>query len=117
MAKRLIVCLLAFSFIFSAAASRAFSYFEESPWRQKETYNERMTGKLGFGFANLVIGPFEIFQEPYKALSEGDFFWGGVGKGIVNGILDPVGGALQLITFPFTFRDIRLPEGGTDMVY
>lgn len=118
MARRVWLIFLILVTLFSAVGPVCFaSYFENSPWRDEATYNRRMMQKFGFGFANLVIGPFELFQEPYKSVQDEEMMWKGLGRGLVNGIIDCIGGALHMITFPVTALDIRLPEGGTDLVY
>ncbi len=117
MARRVWLIFLILVTLFSTVGSVGFAYFEESPWRDEATYNRRMMQKLGFGFANLVIGPFELFEEPYKSVKEEEMMWKGLGRGLANGIIDAVGGALHMITFPVTALDIPLPEGGTDLVY
>lgn len=93
-----------------------FAYFEPSPWVEETSYNRKMTQKFLFGYTNLILGWLEIFQEPYQALKEDRMVWRSVGLGLFNGVVDTVGGALQVVTCFITPLDIPLPEGGTDIV-
>jgi len=92
-----------------------------NPWTQEDTKGKEALGKFKYGMMNLLFGWTEVFQEPFEAYHEssgkewnhraGDTITGLMG-GIVYGITDTVGGALDLVTFPATDLSIDLPEGG-----
>ena len=90
--------------------------YTASPWTHEAGYTNQMVGKLGFGIKNLLLGWTELFTEPKDALSAGTNFFVGVGKGLMNGLGQEVGGALHLVTFPITAIDVALPEGGTQLL-
>ena len=105
MMKKITVFLL----VFALLASPAFAAFEASPWTSESGYGQKATGKLVFGLKNLLLGWTEIFTEPYESKSIQ-----GVGKGLFNGIVDTVGGALHTVTFFVPQVDVKLPDGGVD---
>ena len=111
MLKKFVISFLVFVMLIGFG-SQAKAYFEESHWVAKPTYNQRMVHKLIFGVGNLTCGWVEIVQEPYEAVKRKEMFWRGVSLGIFNGIVDTIGGALHILTFPVTPLDIELPEGG-----
>ena len=90
-----------------------------SPWAAETTYKGKVIGKLDYGFKNTLGGWTEIFTET----SEGDpnckcqiaGAAKGLGRGLVYGVADTVGGLLHLITFPFPQIDVPLPEGGVTL--
>jgi hypothetical protein len=86
-----------------------------SPWTDEIGYGNRAGGKFVFGLKNVLLGWTEIFTQPGDSINEGDNFFVGVGKGLVNAVGQEIGGALHLITFPITGIDIPLPEGGTNL--
>ena len=85
-----------------------------SPWTQETTYGGKVTGKLDFGIKNVLGGWTQMITQPKKFHKEGKCACQGLGKGIGYFIVDTVGGALHLVTFPIPF-DIPLPEGGVDL--
>ncbi|HOW87168.1 MAG TPA: hypothetical protein PKV84_00750 [Candidatus Omnitrophota bacterium] len=88
--------------------------FAASPWTQEDNYNDRMSGKLRFGVINTLFGWTDIFFEPIKGARKCescDSVWTGIGKGFTDAVVNEVGGALQLLTFPLVF-DIPLPDDG-----
>jgi hypothetical protein len=89
--------------------------YTASPWTSEVGYTNRLVGKVGFGVKNLLLGWTELFTEPKEAMDEGGNFFVGLGKGLLNGVLDTVGGAVHLVTFPITALDAPLPEGGTQL--
>ena len=93
-----------------AAASAA------SPWTNEVDYNSKAIGKLKYGLVNTFLGWTELFQEPYEAAQYGENFFVGLGRGLVYGVADTVGGVLHVVTFPVTNLDVPLPEGGTDVI-
>ena len=115
MLKRGLVAVLIFQFFLVAASPSYAIEFKSSPWTSEITYNKRMSEKFLFGFHNLSLGFLEIFSEPYEAVKEDRNFWGGVGNGLFNGVVDTVGGALHILTAYATGWDIPLPEGGTTL--
>lgn len=82
-----------------------------SPWTEKGSYSERVGAKLEFGLKNALLGWVDLFYEPNKALDERENVWAGLGKGLVDSILNTVGGAFHAATF-FIPVDIPLPDEG-----
>ena len=85
-----------------------------SPWTAEVGWGSRAVGKLGFGVKNLLLGWTELFTEPKQASAEGRNVLGGLGKGLVNGLMDTIGGAVHIVTFPITGLDAALPQGGVE---
>ncbi|MBI4355968.1 MAG: hypothetical protein HY597_05950 [Candidatus Omnitrophica bacterium] len=99
----------------SGGAKCTISFTKEytaSPWTSEAEYGKRAFGKLGFGAKNLLLGWTELFTEPKEAIEGGGNFFGGLWRGLVKGVGDEVGGAVHIVTFPFTEIDVPLPEGG-----
>ena len=90
--------------------------FTASPWTHETTYSSRAIGKLGFGVKNLLLGWTDLFVEPMDASHAGENVLKGIGIGIKDTVENEIGGALHLITFPFTTIDVPLPEGGTQVL-
>ena len=88
--------------------------FAASPWTQGANYSERVGQKLQFGLTNTLLGWVDLFVEPNKAASAGGNTWAGVGKGLTDSVLNTVGGALHLVTFPIPV-DIPLPDDGVQL--
>ena len=104
--------LLIFLFVVSSLPALGLA---ASPWTQETTYQGKMMGKLGYGLKNLLLGWTEIISHPVKELQEGNKLEGfgrGLGTGVFHAIADTGGGAIQVITFPFTNFDVPLPEDG-----
>jgi len=88
--------------------------FAGSPWTEKTTYGDKMTGKLDFGLRNLLGGWTELITEPKAAYdSKGNILYG-VGRGVYNSIMYTLGGAVHLVTFPVPI-DVPLPENGVSL--
>ncbi len=83
-----------------------------SPWTKEQRWLDRSDGKFYHGLKNLLWGWTELFTEPDEAMWNGESILGGVARGAWNAIGQTAGGALQVLTFPFTQFDIPLPEGG-----
>ena len=90
--------------------------YTASPWTAETGWSNRATGKLGFGLKNLLLGWTDLFVVPKKTADEGGNVLVGLGKGIIRGIENEVGGALHIITFPLTELDVPLPNGGTQVL-
>ena len=90
--------------------------YTASPWTTQMGWSNRAAGKFGFGLKNLLLGWTDLFVEPKKTADEGGNVLVGVGKGLVDGIGNEVGGILHLITFPLTELDVPLPHGGTQLL-
>ena len=88
--------------------------FAASPWMEKTTYAEKTEGKFVFGVTNVLIGWTDLFVEPKRYHDEGKNVWAGVGKGLVDTVVNEVGGAFHLATF-FIPVDFALPENGVDL--
>ena len=87
-----------------------------SPWTTETTQHDKMMGKLGYGMKNLLLGWTEIIKRPIQGAKDEQFigFGKGLGIGLYNGVMDTVGGALHVVTFPVTGLDIPLPGGGVE---
>ena len=112
--KKLMLALVAAAVL--AAPVSAFAgdcACKPSEWTTKTTYKDKAVGKLEFGIKNFFGGWTEIFTEPKEAHDAKGNVLEGVGKGIVHGLVDTVGGILHIATFPITGLDVKLPEGGT----
>lgn len=90
------------------------SVFAASPWTEKTTYGEKIQGKLVFGVTNVLLGWTDLFVEPNRYHNEGKNVWAGLGKGLVDTVLNEVGGAFHLVTFLIPV-DFPLPEDGVDV--
>ena len=88
--------------------------FAASPWTTEPTYAKKTTGKLMFGLQNTLLGWIQIFAVPNTYANEGKNAWAGVGQGLVEGVVDTVGGAVHLLTFPIPV-DLPLPNNGVDL--
>ena len=85
---------------------------EGSPWTAAMGGSGTAQEKFLYGAKNLLFGWTELLTEPDEALWTGANFFGGVFKGVWNAIGQTLGGAAQLLTFPWTGFDLPLPEGG-----
>ena len=91
-----------------ALPSMAFA----SPWVDKPTYGEKVTGKLTYGLKNTLLGWTELFKQPMDHTKDPMDFFKGIGKGIYNTVIYTVGGVLHTVTFPITSFDIPIPDDG-----
>lgn len=108
MKKLTLMLLVAFAISLVPAAGWA-----ASPWTQETTTKGKIYGKLDFGFKNLFGGPLELVREPLRQYRAGERNpLPMIGKGLYNGVVYTVGGALHLITFPITNVDVPLPNDG-----
>ena len=101
----LIVLLLTFS-------QHAFAGLESSPWTQKNTYYDKISHKLGFGFLNTATGWTALLFEPVKPGNK----LLGLAKGIGYAISNTAGGMIHAVTFPIPI-DLPLPGGGISHEY
>lgn len=107
--KRAIAVLLV-STLFLAPAMG----FAASPWTEEATYGGKVSGKLQFGVLNTLFGWTDIFFEPIRAARKCescDSVWTGLGKGVADAVVNEIGGAVHLLTFPIV-ADLPLPENG-----
>lgn len=104
--KKMIVMMLLAAVLVSPAVG-----FAASPWTEETTYAGRVSGKLQFGLTNVLLGWVDLFAEPNRAAEKGENVWAGVGKGLVDTVLNEVGGAIHLITFMVPV-DLPLPDNG-----
>lgn len=88
--------------------------FAASPWVDKTTYGDKISGKFTFGLTNTLLGWVDLFYEPNRYQNEGKNVWSGVGKGLVDTVANTVGGAFHLVTFMIPV-DFPLPEDGIDL--
>ncbi|HOW58935.1 MAG TPA: hypothetical protein PLO78_04320 [Candidatus Omnitrophota bacterium] len=88
--------------------------FAASPWTEEATYGDKVSGKLQFGLTNTLLGWTDLFFEPIRASKKCescDSLWTGLGKGLTDAIVNEVGGAIHLLTFPLVL-DLPLPDNG-----
>ena len=107
--KKMIIFLVLAVMLVSPALS-----FAASPWTEGETYGDRVSGKLQFGLKNTLFGWLDLFFEPVRAASgcnDCENVWTGIVKGFTDAVINEVGGAVHLITFPLVV-DLPLPENG-----
>ncbi len=84
------------------------------PWLKEKEWTDQAGGKALYGLKNTLLGWTELLTEPYEgATTPGDSFVAGVGRGVWNAVGQTVGGAADVVTFPFTGAVVPLPEGGT----
>jgi hypothetical protein len=104
----IVLALLAAMFVTPVAG------FAASPWTEETTYGDKMSEKAQFGLLNTLFGWTDIIWEPIrgtKGCASCDNFWKGLGKGAVDALVNEVGGAIHLITFPLMI-DVPLPDNG-----
>jgi hypothetical protein len=103
--------------------------FAETPEPEEESFEDhvdsywsRISDKFSFGVINFILGWTEIITEPVDHYQDhaGEksrfaHAFVGVGEGMLNGILDTGGGALNAVTAPFPQFRIPLPENGIDV--
>ncbi len=102
--------LIAFLIIAAVFAMPAAA-FAGSPWTEKTTYGEKTTGKLEFGFKNLLGGWTMMFSEPTRYHRDHKNVFMGAVAGLGLAVVDTVGGAVHLVTFPIPV-DVPLPNNG-----
>ena len=83
--------------------------FAASPWVDGKTYGEKVSGKLGYGLTNTLLGWTKLFTTPNQYSNEKKNVWQGVGQGLVDTCVTTVLGAVQLVTFPIP-ADIEIPS-------
>ena len=89
-------------------------YYIPNRWDQEPLYSDRAFGKFTYGCWNFMMGWMAVLKEPYESYTLHDNVILGIGRGIVYGVADMAGGALNAVTFPVTTLKIPLPEGGVD---
>ncbi len=105
--KKFLAIAIMLGVLFAPAAMAA------SPWTESKTYSEKVTGKLFFGFKNLVLGWADLFYEPHAASVDGKSAWSGLGKGLVDFPVNTIGGAIHLVTFLIPV-DVPLIDNGVN---
>ncbi len=83
-------------------------------WKKEKLYIDRAFGKLNYSTWNFFFGWTEILTEPYEAVEINDNVIKGVAKGVFNAVFDTAGGFINMFTFPLTFLNFPLPEGGIE---
>jgi len=99
---------LVLALVMMAAPSLGFA---ASPWMEGETYGEKVSGKLEFGIKNLLGGWTELITQPRDAEANGINILEATGRGIFDGVIYTVGGAVHAATFLIPI-DIELPNNG-----
>lgn len=90
-----------------------------SPWTKEHGWANRARGKLLFGLKNALLGWTEPFTRSYEAGKRNRrIVPGALGflEGLGYGVIDTIGGAQHVLTFPVTRLDIPLPEGGIQLL-
>ena len=90
------------------------SNIDPRKWHDEKLWIDRAWGKAMFGSWNFFLGWTVLMKEPYETATLGDNFFVGLGRGVVYGVADTAGGLLNVVTFPLTFLQIPLPEGGVE---
>lgn len=98
--------------VLSMGAASAVEAATASPWVSEKTWDAKAMGKLIHGGKNLLLGWTELVTEPDEAMWGGTSVIAGILRGTWNAIGQTLGGAAQVLTFPYTNLDIPLPEGG-----
>jgi hypothetical protein len=83
--------------------------FAASSWTEGKTYGEKVSGKLGYGLTNTVLGWTKLFTTPNEYSNEKKNVWQGVGQGLVDAGVTTVLGAVHLVTFVIP-ADIEIPS-------
>ena len=83
-----------------------------SAWTREKRWIDRSDGKLYHGLKNLLFGWTELVTEPDESIGNGESILTGLVRGVWNAVGQTAGGALEVLTFPFTQFDVPLPEGG-----
>ncbi|MDD5226609.1 MAG: exosortase system-associated protein, TIGR04073 family [Candidatus Omnitrophica bacterium] len=83
--------------------------FAASSWTSGATYGEKVSGKLGYGLTNTVLGWTKLFTTPNDYSTAKKNVWQGVGQGLVDTVVTTVLGAVQLVTFPIP-ADVEIPS-------
>ena len=89
-----------------------------SPWTQETGWANRAKGKLIFGLKNTFFGWTAPFTAARKAVqSKPAILQASLGflEGLGTGVIDTLGGAENVLTFPVTAFDITLPENGVHL--
>ncbi len=81
-----------------------------SPWTTEPDYAAKSVAKFEFGFKNLLLGWTDIMREPGNS----DNLARGIGKGVLDAILNTAGGAVHFLTF-FIPVDVPLPDNGVQL--
>ena len=103
------VCIIVGLIVVAPAQSFAG---QPSSWTKEERWLDRSDGKFYYGLKNLFWGWTELITEPDEAIGNGESILMGLVRGVWNAIGQTAGGALHVLTFPFTQFDVPLPEGG-----
>ena len=77
-------------------------------------YTQEIKEKLATGVTNTLVGWTDILAEPEKAVDKKESVMKGIGKGIVDAVLNTLGGVLQIATFPFPGVNIPIPDKGVE---
>ena len=89
------------------------------PWLREKEWSGQAAGKAAYGAKNMLLGWTELITEPYAAATDkgrnSKSFLQGVGEGVWNATGQTIGGAADVVTFPFTKSVVPLPEGGTSL--
>ncbi len=115
MKKILTVSVFALLAVFAASTA-----FAASPWTQETTYAKKVAGKLDFGVKNLFGGWTALLPSQMGCAANNHKNCPGMccvkslGTGLVNAVVDTVGGALHVVTFPIPL-DVPLPNDGVQI--
>ena len=72
-----------------------------TPWAEKQTYGEKVSGKFLFGLRNSLLGWTAIFTEPWDSkyvLKKSE--WEGFCDGVAKSVFYTANGLVHLVTFP-----------------
>jgi len=96
---------------FSMGAALTAEAGQASPWVDEGVWKAKAAGKLLYGGKNLLLGWTELITEPDESMWGGTSVTAGIFRGVWNAVGQTLGGAAQVLTFPYTSLDIPLPEG------
>ena len=83
--------------------------FAASSWTEGKTYGEKVSGKLGYGLTNTLLGWTKLVSTPNDYSTQGKNVWQGVGQGLVDAAVTTTLGAVHLLTFVIP-ADIEIPS-------
>jgi hypothetical protein len=102
--KKIISLVVVLSMLLAPVAFAA-----ASSWTEGKTYGEKVSGKLGYGLTNTVLGWTKLFTTPNQYSNEQKNVWEGVGQGLIDTAVTTVLGAVQLVTFLIP-ADVEIPS-------
>ena len=88
--------------------------YAASPWTTETSYDRKAVSKLVFGAKNVLLGWTAVITDPARR-KEGENVYSAIGRGIYEGVIYTIGGAIHAVTFPFTTLDVPLLNDGVKL--